>query len=105
MAEERRRLTLQEMEEFSLQIDEIVARHSPDIILPVLSGLLDGIATNPRALDKTTWNTRIVKSDSLGLTVPTFTVFFQIQNEGKDDEFVLLLWIQENNPVDEITGL
>jgi hypothetical protein len=97
-------LTLQETEEFSLQIDAIVKRHSGDVILPVLSGLMDGIAKNPQAFDRTTWNTRITKSDSLGLTIPTFTVFFQIQNEGQADEFVLLLWIQENNPADEIMG-
>jgi hypothetical protein len=104
MAEEPRRSTLQETAEFSAQIDEIVACHSREVILPVLSGILDGIAKNPMAFDQATWNVRIAKSDPLGLTVPTFTVVFQIQNQGQNDEYVLLLWIQENDPADEIMG-
>lgn len=104
MPNEARRLTLQETDEFTAQLDEIVARHSIDVILPVLSGLFDGIAKTPRAFEKTTWNTRRARSDSLGITIPTFTVVFQIQNEGREDEYVLLLWIQENNPADEIMG-
>jgi hypothetical protein len=104
MAEEPRRSTLQETAEFSAQIDEIVARHSREVILPVLTGLLDGIAKNPKVFERATWNVRVAKSDPLGLTVPTFTVVFQIQNEEQEDEYVLLLWIQENDPADEIMG-
>src|SRR2546425_9056092 len=98
MPDEPRQLTLQETEEFSGQIDEIVKRHSRDVILPVLAGLFDGIAKHPRAFDRTTWNTRIAKSDPLGLTIPTFKIVFQLQNEGGKDEYVLLLWIHEDNP-------
>jgi hypothetical protein len=78
MPDDARRFSLQETEEFSGEIDEIVKRHSRDVILPVLSGIFDGIAKNPRVFDKTSWNTRIAKSDPLGLTIPTFTVVFQI---------------------------
>src|SRR5579864_9382527 len=102
MPEEPRRLTLQETEEFSLQMDDIVARHSREVLLPVLAGVFDGIAKNPKVFEQATWNVRIAKSDPLGLTMPTFTVVFQIQNEGQQDEYVLLLWIQENDPADEI---
>ena len=94
MPDEQRRLTLQETEEFSGEIDAVVKRHSRDVILPVLSGLLDGIAKNPRAFGRTSWNTRIAKSDPLGLTIPTFSIVFQIQNEDEKDEYVLLLWIR-----------
>lgn len=104
MADEPRRFTLQETEEFSLQIDEIVARHSRDVILPVLAGIFDGIAKNPKMFEQALWKVRIAKIDPLGLTVPTFTVVFQIQNENQKDEYVLLLWIQENDPADEIMG-
>jgi hypothetical protein len=97
-----RLFSLQETEEFSGQIDSIVKRHSRDVILPVLSGIFDGISRNPRAFDRTTWNTRIAKSDPLGLTIPTFTIVFQMQNEGEKDEYVLLLWIRENDPTDEL---
>jgi hypothetical protein len=93
---------LQETEEFSCQVDVIVARHSRDVILPVLTGILDGIAKNPRELDQTTWNTRIAKSAHLGLTVPRLKIIFQIQNEGQPDEYVLLLWIQESDAAEDL---
>ena len=102
MPDEQRRLTLQETEEFSGEIDEIVKRHSREVILPVLSGMIDGIAKNPRAFGRTSWNTCIAKSDPLGLTIPTFSIVFQIQHEGEKDEYVLLLWIRENDPTDDI---
>jgi len=98
------RLTLQETAEFTAQIDDIVQRHSMDVILPVLAGIFDGIAKDPCAFERTISNVRLAKSDSLGLTIPTFTVLFQIQNENEESEYVLLLWIQENNPLDEVTG-
>jgi hypothetical protein len=96
------RHTLVETEEFTAQIDDIVTRHSMDVILLVLAGLLDGIAKNPRAFGRTIRNIRCARSDSLGLTIPTFTVLFQIENEGQEDECVLLAWIQENSTLDEI---
>ncbi len=100
--DEPRRFTLQETEEYSGEIDRIVNKHSRNVIVPVLAGMYDGIAKNPRAFGKTSWNTRIAKSDPLGLTVPTFTIVFQIQNEGEKDEYVLLLWIREDDPTDDI---
>jgi hypothetical protein len=93
---------LVETEEFTAQIDDIVARHSMNVILPVLAGLFDGIAKNPRAFGRTIGHLRCARSDSLGLTIPTFTVLFQIQNEGQENEHVLLGWIQENSALDEI---
>jgi hypothetical protein len=102
MADEQRLLSLQETEEFSGELDAIVKRHSREVILPVLSGMFDGIAKNPRAFGRTSWNTRIAKSDPLGLTVPTFSIIFQLQNEGEKDEYVLLLWIRENDPTDDV---
>ncbi len=102
MPEGRRELL--ETPEFTAQFDEIVQHHSREVIVPVLTGLLDGIARSPQSFEKTTWHTRLARSDSFGLTIPTFTVIFQIQNEGEDDERVLLLWIQENPTVNEIVG-
>jgi len=96
------RLTLQEAPEFSAQVDAIITRHSRDVILPVLEGLFDGIAKNPRVFERAAWNVRVAKSDPLGLTVPTFRVVFQIQNEKQGDEYVLLLWIQEDDPEQDI---
>jgi hypothetical protein len=46
---------------------------------------------------------RIAKTRSFGLMLPTFTIFFQIQNEGQDDEDVLLRWIEETSANDEAT--
>ena len=43
------------------------------------------------------------KNRSLGLTIPTFRIFFQIENEGKEGERVLLCWIEETSTADEIT--
>jgi hypothetical protein len=65
-------------------------------------GLLWGIATNPRAYDKTTWAIYQAKSRSLGLVSPTFRILFQIQNEYEDNEQVLLLWIEEMSATEEI---
>jgi hypothetical protein len=93
-----------ETEEFTAQFDEIVQRHSREVIVPVLTGLLDGIARSPQSFEKTTWNTRLARSDSLGLTIPTFRIVFQILDEGQDSEYVLLLWIQEDSTFDEIVG-
>lgn len=102
MPEGRRELV--ETEEFTAQFDEIVQRHSREVIVPVLAGLLDGIARSPKSFEKTTWRTRLAKSDSFGLTIPTFSIVFNIENEGEDNEYVLLLWIQENATFNEIIG-
>jgi|SRR6185436_20230495 len=103
MSDQRRR-ELRETEEFSAQYDAIVQRHAREIIEPVLIGLLDSIAKNPSAFGRTTWNTRLAKSDNLGLTIPTFRIVFQIENESTDSEAVFLLWIQEDSTFDEIVG-
>ncbi len=102
MPKERRELV--ETEEFTGQFDEIVRRHSRAVIVPVLTGLLDGIARNPQSFDKTVFQWRIARSDSLGLTIPTFRIIFQIMDEGSANERVLLLWIQEDSTFDEIMG-
>jgi len=103
MADQQRLRTLAEMPEYTANFDSIVERYSEEVIGPVLTGLLNGIAANPQAYDRTVWGARIAKSDRYGLTIPTFRIFFQITNEGKDDEAVLLLWIEETNIIDEIT--
>src|ERR1700693_2715462 len=62
MPEGRRELL--ETPEFTAQFDEIVQRYSRDVIVPVLTGLFDGIAKNPQSFGKTTWHTRLARSDS-----------------------------------------
>jgi len=93
-----------ESPEYTAQFDSIIQKHSEGVIGPVLRGLLWGIATNPKAYDQTTWNICIAKSRSLGLTIPTFSLLFQIQHEDTEEERVLLCWIEETNTIDEITG-
>lgn len=102
MADPHRYRTLIELPEYSAQIDAIVGRHSPDVIAPVLSGLLWGIASNPRAYERLSWNIRIAKSRSLNLATPRLLILFQIENEGEDNEQILLCWVQESSPIDEI---
>ena len=92
-----------ELPEFTAQFESIISKYSEEVIGPVLRGLLWGIATNPQAYSRTTGRIYIAKSRSLGLTIPTFLVLFQIENEGKEDEQVLLCWIEETNTIDEIT--
>lgn len=103
MDEQHRYRTLVELPEFSAQLDDIVQKYSEDVIGPVLAGLFWGIATNPRAYGRTTGRIYIAKSRSLGLAIPTFRIFFQIQNPDTEDEHVLLCWIEETNTSDEIT--
>jgi|ERR1700692_2131495 hypothetical protein len=105
MGGQHRYRELEELPEFTAQFDSIVQQHSEEVIGPVLAGLIWGIATNPQAYDRTTWNMRVAKSSSLGLTIPTFRIFFQILNEGKNDEQVLLCWIEETSSIDEVAYL
>ena len=86
MHEGRRELV--ETPEFTSEFDEVVQRHSRQVIVPVLTGLLDGIASNPQQFDRTLGHTRLARSDSLGITIPTFTIVFQILDEGKDSEYI-----------------
>src|SRR5260370_29388823 len=105
MPEQRREL-LQTLE-FTAQFDEVVQHHSRDVIEPVLTGLLDGIARSPQSFSRTIGNWRLARSDSLGLTIPTFRIVFEILDEGKEDSercIILLLWIQEDSTFDEILG-
>ena len=95
MPEGRRELL--ETPEFTAQFDEIVQHHSMQVIVPVLTGLLDGIARSPQSFERTTWNTRLARSDSLGLTIPTFRIVFQVLDEGQDSE-------QEDATFEEIVG-
>jgi hypothetical protein len=106
MSDKRTYRTLFETDEYTAQADALCAKHSLNVIEPILSGLLWGIATNPQAYDRTTWATRWAQSKrSLGLTVPVFTIIFQIQNEGLENEAVLLLWVEEVGSMGEILGL
>jgi len=102
MAKEERRRELVETDEFAAQFDSIVGHYSRDVIVPVLTGLLDGVAKSPQRFAKTIGNWRLARSDSLGLTIPTFRIVFQILDEGLESERVLLLWIQEDSSFDEI---
>jgi hypothetical protein len=102
MPKERRELV--ETPEFTSQFDEIVEHHSRAVIVPILTGLLDGIARSPQSFERTLGRTRLARSDSLGITIPTFTIVFQILEEGKESERVLLLWIQENDAFNELAG-
>jgi len=90
--------------EYTAEYDEIVERHSVEVIGPVLTGLIEGIAKNPRALNRVTGRIWMTRSKSLGLTIPTFTIFFSIEGESPESEHILLLWIEENSSVEEIMG-
>jgi hypothetical protein len=103
MEDQHRYRSLVELPEYTAQFDSILARYSDDVIGPVLAGLLWGIATRPQAYGRATWDVRIAKSSSLGLTIPTFRIFFQLQNEGKENEQVLLCWIEETSSIEEMT--
>ena len=102
MSDHPRYRTLVELPEYTAEFDSIVLKHSEDVIGPVLRGLLSGIAANPKAYDRTLWAYHVAKSRSLGLTIPTFRIFFQIQNEDKEDEQVLLCWIEEISTIEEV---
>jgi hypothetical protein len=43
-----------ETDEYTAQYDDFIARYSLDVIGPVLTGLIEGIAKNPRAMDRVT---------------------------------------------------
>jgi hypothetical protein len=102
MDAQHRYRTLVESPEYTAQFDAIMAKYLSGVVRSVLRGLLWGIATNPKAYERTTWNFRIAKSRSLGGTIPTFSIFFQIENDGAEDERVLLRWIEETNLIEEI---
>ena len=102
MADGPRYRTLQETDEFSAQYDELIQKHSASAMGPVLDGLLWGIASNPRGYDGVAWRYRVAKNDTLGLTIPKVRIFFSIEREDQQDEYVLLLWIEEISATDEI---
>jgi hypothetical protein len=93
--------TLVDSPEYTAQFDAIMAKHRSGMIRSVLAGLLWGIAANPKAYDRTAWPYRIAKSRSHGRPIPTFSIIFQIENEGAEDERVLLRWIEETNLIEE----
>jgi hypothetical protein len=75
MADEPLYRTLRESPEFSAQFDEIVDKHSLNVIGPVLDGLLWGIASNPKGYYRVTWNIRMARNQVLGLTVARLRIF------------------------------
>src|SRR2546423_15583691 len=93
-----------ETDEYTAQYEELVERHSLDVVGPVLTGVTEGIAKNPRAMEWLTGNIWMAKSKYRGLTVPRFTIFFSIEGTSPDTEQVLLLWIEEISSTDEIMG-
>lgn len=101
--DQHRQRTLVESPEYTAAFDSIMEKYASGVVHSVLAGLLWGIATNPQAYSLTAWDFRIAKSRSLGGTIPTFRIFFQIENEGADDERVLLRWIEKADTMEEIT--
>lgn len=101
MLDRPRHRTLVETPEYTAQRDAIVTKYSDDVIDPPLNGLLWGIATNPDQYDRATANIYRALSRSLGLTIPILRIFFAIENKAEDNEYVLLLWIEE---VEEMLG-
>lgn len=95
MREQQRYRTLIETPEYTAQRDAIVAKHSEEVLAPPLNGLLWGIATNPDQYDRATANIYRALSRSLGLTIPVVRIFFGLQDKGTDNEYVLLMWIEE----------
>ncbi len=66
-------------------------------------GLSWAIAGNPQVFDRVTWNIRRAQSRPLNDGADKITVFFSIQNEGLEDEAVLLLWIELGSASVDIT--
>lgn len=99
-----RQRTLYQTDEFTAQYDELIKRHSVALVGRVLDGIFWGISTNPSVYDRVVGTIRQARSRSMGATIPRFRVWFQIQHEGQENESVLLLWIEEMNPIDEIFG-
>jgi hypothetical protein len=98
MADHTRFRTLIETAEYTAQLDSIVERHSVDAVESVLMGLFWGIATNPERYDKVTWNIYQAKSRSFNPILPMLKVLFGIKNENE----VLLLWVEEVTDIDVI---
>jgi hypothetical protein len=96
--------TLQETPEFSAQYDALIEKYSVNVIGPVLDALFWGITSNPKGYDGVAWRIRVAKNDILGLTIPRFRIFFSIEREGNEDEYVLLLWIEDMPVTEEIIG-
>jgi hypothetical protein len=84
-----------EQPEYAAQMDAIVAKYSVEIIDRVLRGVFWGLATNPVAYERLWGPFRIAKTRSLGLELPMFRIFFQIENEGTSNERILLCWVDE----------
>jgi len=97
MAAPRHR-TLIEQPEYAAQLDFLAGIYSVAAIELTLLGLLWGITTNAEEYNRVTWNIREAKSRSFG-AIPPLVIFFQI----KDDNEVLLLWIDEASRADEIS--
>jgi hypothetical protein len=94
-----------ETDEYTAPYDDIIKRHMLDVVGPVLDGVVEGIAKNPRAMERLTGNIWMEKSKYFGLTVPRFTIFFSIEGDSPQTERVLLLWIEENTTTEEIGGI
>ncbi len=102
MSDRPRYRTLVETSEYTAQRDAIIAKYGNAVIESPLNGLLWGIATHPDRYDRASANIYRALSRSLGLTVPILRIFFGIENKGEDNEYVLLLWIDE---VEDLWGL
>jgi hypothetical protein len=91
-------------DEYTAQYDDIIRRYSADVIEPVITGVIDGIAKNPREMEQLTGSIWMEKSKNLGLTVPRVRVFFSIEGATPETEHILLLFIEEISTTDEIIG-
>lgn len=103
MDDQPRHRTFVETPEYTAQFDEIEAKHDVDLLTPLLAATMNGIATTPTAFECVLWDIRMAKTRSFRPEHPAFRVFFQIQNEGKNDEHILLCWIEEISAIDELT--
>jgi hypothetical protein len=101
MDDEPRFRTLEELPEYTAQLDEIIAKYPVEVIEPVLRVLMWGILTNPMQYDRIQWNHRIAKSQPFKQEEPTIRIFFKIKNEGTAEETLLLCWIEEISSLDE----
>jgi hypothetical protein len=91
--------TFVETPEYQAQLDFLAAKYSVELLEGSLMAALWGMATNPQAYEQVTWNIRMAKTRSRNAVHPCFQIFFEIKNENE----VLLLWIEEVDSIDMLT--
>jgi hypothetical protein len=104
MDDQPRYRTFVETPEYTPQFDGIQAKYGMDLLTRLLAATMNGIATKPTVYDCVLWDIRMAKTRSFRPEHPAFRIFFQIQNIDKEDEHILLCWIEEINAIDELTS-